>query len=77
MDGYFEDKNGYKIFDTSTLNNFIQRSAQFEEEPIPYFELAPGECSSLQRHNDVIDDSNSNFFYNSDNDMDEYEIYVN
>ena len=30
---------------------------QFEEEIIPYFELAPGECSSPQHQDDVSDDS--------------------
>ena len=43
MVGYGEDTKGYKLFDTSTLKNFIKRSVQFEEEPIPDFELAPGE----------------------------------
>ena len=46
MVGYGEDTKGYKIFDTSTLENFIKRSVQFEEEPMPDFELALGECSS-------------------------------
>ena len=30
---------------------------QFEEEQIPDFELAPGECSSPQQFDDVSDDS--------------------
>ena len=43
MVGYGEDNKGYKLFDTSTCNTFVERSVKFEEEPIPYFELAPGE----------------------------------
>ena len=54
---YGENKKCYKLFDTSILNIFIERSVQFEEEPIPYFELAPGECSSPQQFDDVSDDS--------------------
>ena len=66
----------YKLFDTSTLKTFIERSVQFEEEIIPYFELAPGECSSPPHHDDVSDDSNYDFYNNSDNYMAEYEISV-
>ena len=56
MDGYGEDTQGYKLFDTSTLETFINRSVQFEEEPIPDFELAPGECSSPQHLDEVSND---------------------
>ena len=52
---------------------------QFKEEPIPDFELAPGECSSPQHHYEVINYSSYNFFDNydnSDNEMDEDKIYV-
>ena len=69
MVGYGEETKGYKIFDTSTLKAFIERSVQFKEEPIPDFELASGECSSLQHHDDVSDYSNSDFSYNFDNEM--------
>ena len=41
--GYGEDTKGYKIFDTSTLKIIVEISVQFEEEPIPDFELAPRE----------------------------------
>ena len=70
MVGYGEDTKGYKLFDTSTLKTFIERSVQFEEEPIPDFELAPGECSSPQQFDDVSDDSCSVFSNISDNNMD-------
>ena len=53
MVGYGEYTKFYNLFDPSTLNNFIERSVQFEEEIIPDFELAPGECSSSQHHDDV------------------------
>ena len=69
MVGYGEDTKGYKLFETSTLNTFIQRSVQFEEEPIPYFELAPGECSSPQHLDEVSDVSCSVFSDNYDNHM--------
>ena len=76
MVGYGEDKKVYKLFDISTLNIFIERSVQFEEEPIPYFELAPGECSSPQQLYDVSDDSCSDFSDMSDKNMDEYDISI-
>ena len=69
MVGYGEDTKGYKLFDTSTLNNFIKRSVQFEEEPIPDFVLVPGDCSSPQQFDDVSDDSCSVFSDISDNNM--------
>ena len=49
---------------------------QFEEEIIPYFELAPRECSSPQHLDEVSDDSSSIFFNNYDNDMAVDEIFV-
>ena len=76
MVGYGEDKKGYKLFDTSTLNKFVERSVQFEEEPIPYFELASGECSSPQIFDDVSDDSCSVFSDIPDNDMGVDDIFV-
>ena len=76
MFGYGEDTKGYNLFHTSTHKTFIERSVQFEEEIIPYFELAPGECSSPQHHDYVSNDSRSDFFDISDNHMDEYDIYV-
>ena len=56
MVGYAEDTNVYKLFYTSTLKTFIEKIVQFEEEIIPYFELAPRECSSPQHHDDVSND---------------------
>ena len=44
MVGYGEDTKGYKLFDTYTLKTFIERIVQFEEEPIPDFELASRQC---------------------------------
>ena len=46
MVGYGEDTKGYNVFYPSTQNTFIERNVQFEEEAIPDFELALGECSS-------------------------------
>ena len=62
MVGYGEDTKGYKLFDPSTHKTFIERSVQFEEEIIPDFELAPGECSSPQHQDDVSDVSLSGIY---------------
>ena len=56
MVSYGEDTKVYKLFDTSTLKTFIEMRLQFEEETIPDFELAPGECSSPQHHDEVSND---------------------
>ena len=56
MVGYGECKKGYNLFDPSTQNNFNEISVQFEEEFIPYFKLALGECSSLSPQDDVSDE---------------------
>ena len=47
---------------------------QFEEEPIPYFELAPGECSSPQHLDEVSNDSSYVFSDNSHDVMDVDDI---
>ena len=52
---YGEDTKGYKLFDTSILKKIVERSVKFEEDPIPDFELAPGECYSPQPFEDVSD----------------------
>ena len=76
MVGYCEETKGYNLFYISILKTFIERSVQFEEEIIPDFELTPWECSSPQHHDDVSNDSSSDFYDNSNNHMDQYEIYV-
>ena len=76
MVGYGEDNKGYKLFDTSTCKTFVERSVKFEEEPIPDFELAPGECSSPQPFEDVSDDTCSVFSDVSNKNMVEYDIFV-
>ena len=73
---YDEDTKVYKLFDTSTFNTFVERSVKFKEEPIPDFELAPGECSCPQPFEDVSDDKCSFFTDMSDISMDEDDIYV-
>ena len=62
MIGYGEETKGYKLFETSNYNTFVERSVKLEEEPIPDFELAPGECSYPQPFEDVSDDTCSVFF---------------
>ena len=76
MVGYGEETKGYNIFYASTHKTFIQRSVQFEEDIIPDLELAPGERSSPQHHDDVSNYSSSDFSDNYDNDMAEDEISV-
>ena len=49
---------------------------QFEEEPIPDFELAPRECSSPQLFDDVSDDSCYIFYDIPDNNMYEDDFFV-
>ena len=68
---YGEYTKGYKLFDSSTQNTFIERSVQFEEEIILDVELAPRACSSPQHQDDVSDDS---IYDISDSDMAEYDV---
>ena len=56
MVGYGEETKWFNLFDTSTDKKFVERSVKFKEEPIPDFELAPGDCSSPQPFEDVSDD---------------------
>ena len=63
MVAYGEETKGYNLFDTSTLKTFVERSAKFEEEPIPDFELAPGDCSSPQPFEDVSDGRHMLYFF--------------
>ena len=73
MVGYDEYSRGYRLFDPSYSNTFIERSVQFKEELMPELELAPGECSSPPPQDDVSDE----YFYDIyDYDMDEYYYYV-
>ena len=76
MVGHGEDTKFYNIFYPLTKNTFIEISVQFEEEVIPYFELAPRECSSPQNHDDVSDESTSDFYEIYDNEMDEDDFSV-
>ena len=55
--GYGEETKGYNLFYTSYGKTFVERSVKFKEEPIPYFELTPGDCSSPQPFEDVSDDT--------------------
>ena len=76
MVGCGEENKGYNLFDTSTCKKFVERSLKFVEEPIPDFELAPGECSSPQPFEDVSDDECYIFSDISDKNVSEYDIYV-
>ena len=59
MVGYDEYAKGYNIFDPSSQKTFIERSVQFEEEPMQEIKLAQGECSNPPLHDDVSDDTSS------------------
>ena len=63
MVGYVEDAKGYKLFDPSSQKTFIERSVQFEEEPMQEIELAQRECSNPALHDDVSDDTSYDFSY--------------
>ena len=76
MVGYGEETKGCKLFETSTRKTFSKRSFKFEEEPIPDFELALGDCSSPQPFEDVSDDTCSIFSDNSDMNVAEDDISV-
>ena len=55
MVGYAEYTNGYKLFDPSSQKTFIERSVQFEEEPMQEVELVEGDCSHPPLNDDVSD----------------------
>ena len=75
MVGYDDYANLYKLFDPSSQKKFIERSVHFEEEPMLEIELDKGECSHSPLHDDVSDDSSSNFsdFYIED---DFYNMHI-
>ena len=74
MLGYGEDTKDYNLFYPSTHKTFIEISVQFEEEIIPDFELALGECSSPQHQDDVSDDSLSDIYDIYDYEMAEDDV---
>ena len=61
MVGYAEYEKGYKLFNPSSQKSFIERSVQFEEEPMQEIELAQGECSNPPLHDDVSVDYSYDF----------------
>ena len=73
MFGYSEYAKGYKLFDLSSQKTFIERSVQFKEYLMQEIELAQGKCSHLPDHDDVSDESFSDFYdfdiYDYDDDM--------
>ena len=62
MVGYAEDAKGYKLFDPSSQKTFIERSVQFQEEPMQEIELVKGDCSHLPLNDDVSDDAFYEFY---------------
>ena len=71
MLGYVEYAKGYKLFYHSSHKTFIERSVQFEEDPMQEIELVKGDCSHPPLNDDVGDDSlfdfsNSNMEYEHD-----------
>ena len=63
---YSEYSKGYNLFDPSYQNTFIDRSVQFQEDPMQEADPEEGECSHIPRNGDVSDVSISEF---SDYDM--------
>ena len=71
MVGYDKYSKGYNIFYLPSEKKFIERSVQFEEEPMQEVELEEGDCSHPPLNNDVSHVYLSDF---SDFDMeDEYD----
>ena len=73
---YGEETKGKIIFDTYTCKTFVERSVKFEEEPIPDFERALGECSSPQPFEDVSDYTCSVFSDMYDINVSEHDIPI-
>ena len=55
MVGYSKYGNLYNLFDPTYHKTFIERSVQFEEDPMQEIELAQGDCSHPPLHDDVSD----------------------
>ena len=53
---YAEYEKGYKLFDPSSQNNFIEMSVQFKEELMEETKFAQGECSNPPLQDDVSDE---------------------
>lgn len=70
MVGYAEDPKGYKLFDPSSQNTFIEMSVHFQEELMQEAKLAHGECSHSLLHEDVSDENIYDF---SNSDISEYD----
>ena len=71
MVGYAEYENIYKLFYPSSQKKNIERSVQFEEEPMQEIELVKGDCSHPPLNDGVINVYISDFY---DYDMeDEYD----
>ena len=73
MVGYAECENGYNTFYPSSLKTFIERSVQFEEEPMQEIELDKGDSSHPPLNDDVSNDSFSDFY---DCDMGDENDYI-
>ena len=65
---YSKYSKGYNLFYPSSYTTLIERSVQFQEEPMQEIELDKGECSHSPLHDDVSDDY---FFDFSDSDIDD------
>ena len=54
---YDEYSNGYNLFDPSSNKTFIDRSVQFEEDPMQEIELVNGVCSNPPLNDDASNES--------------------
>ena len=75
MFGYAKYEKGYNIFDSSSQKTFIERSVQFEEEPMQEVELVEGDCSHPPLDDDVSDVSISEFYYYN-MEYEEYDMHA-
>ena len=72
--GYFEYSKGYNVINLRTQIDFIERSVQFEEEPLTATEIA--ESSSSPQPLNVSEETNE-FFYFDTYDNDDLISYPN
>ena len=66
--GYSKDSKGYKLVNLSTNKSFIERSVQFQEEPLASVEV--GESSSPPKPLNVIEETNEFTDYDMSNNDD-------
>ena len=75
MVGYVEYKKRYNLFYPSSQKKIIERSVQFEEEPMQEIKLVKGDCSHPPLNDDVRDDYFFDFYdYDMEYDYDDTHV---